>query len=97
MKGQFTPGNPGKPKGAVNKTTKQVKEVFAEVFAKLQSHKTAKLEKWAAENPTEFYKLAAKLIPIQVGGDPANPIKTTLDVNIIHSDTPIAESEDQVS
>lgn len=62
----FEKGNPGKPKGAVNKTTKLVKEVFAEAFAVLQEDEVVKLAVWGKENPTEFYKLASKLIPTQM-------------------------------
>jgi len=71
---QFKPGNPGKPKGAIHHSTRIVKDVFADVFSKLQQDKKAKLESWAKENPTEFYKLAAKLIPIQLTGDADNPV-----------------------
>jgi len=70
----FEKGNPGKPKGAVNKTTKLVKEVFAEVFENMQTDPDANLLAWGKENPTEFYKLASKLIPIQIGSDPDNPL-----------------------
>lgn len=70
----FKKGNPGKPKGAVNKSTRIVKEVFANVFSKLQKDPKANLTKWARANPTEFYKLAAKLIPLQLGNDPDNPL-----------------------
>lgn len=74
----FKEGNPGKPKGAVNKTTKIVKDVFADVFTKLQSDPKAKLLVWAKANPTEFYKLSSKLIPIQLGNDPENPLTTQI-------------------
>ena len=63
---RFGKGNPGKPKGAVNKSTRLVKEVFAEVFSLLQDHSTANLQTWAETNPTEFYKLATKLIPTEL-------------------------------
>jgi len=63
---RFGTNNPGKPKGAVNKTTKLVKEVFAEVFEQLQDDPIANLKSWGIENPTEFYKLASKLIPTQM-------------------------------
>lgn len=75
---QFKPGNPGKPKGAIHHSTRIVKEVFADVFSKLQSDKKAKLEAWAKANPTEFYKLASKLIPIQLAGDPESPIAVNM-------------------
>lgn len=74
----FKKGNPGKPKGAVNKTTKLVKEVFGEVFSELQSDPEANLKAWGQKNPTEFYKLASKLIPIQMAGDPENPLVFSL-------------------
>lgn len=76
--GSFKKGAPGKPKGAINKTTKLVKEVFAEAFNQLQSDPNVKLSEWGKRNPTEFYKLASKLIPIQIAGDPENPLSFTL-------------------
>jgi hypothetical protein len=91
----FKKGNAGKPKGAINKTTKAVKEVFADVFAEMQKDPQAKLLVWGKANPTEFYKLAAKLIPIQLAGDKDNPLP--LQVTIVHTNTPVAESEDDVS
>jgi len=75
---RFGKGNPGKPKGAVNKSTRLVKEVFAEVFSLLQDHPTANLQTWAETNPTEFYKLATKLIPTELehaGGIDLNNMK----------------------
>ena len=66
---QFEKGNKGKPKGATNKITKSVKEAFEIAFSELQEDKEAKLSNWAKENPTEFYKLAAKLIPTSVNAD----------------------------
>ena len=62
---KFEKGNPGKPKGAVTKTTKLVKDVFAEAFAAIQEGPN-NLKEWGNENPTEFYKLASKLIPTQM-------------------------------
>lgn len=67
--GQFEKGNPGKQKGTVLKTTRLVKEVFADVFTSLQSDPHANLEAWGKLNPTEFYKLASKLIPTQMNID----------------------------
>lgn len=92
----FKKGNPGKPKGAVNKSTKLIKDVFAGVFTKLQTDSKANLITWAKQNPTEFYKLASKLIPVQIATDPDNPLKATLDINLIHTSVPIAESEEDV-
>lgn len=65
----YKKGEGGRPKGAVNQTTKLVKEVFNEVFTELQEHETANLKSWAINEPTEFYKLASKLIPSQMNID----------------------------
>lgn len=63
----FQKGNPGKPKGAKNKLTKSVRETVLEVFNKLQENDNpASLSNWSEVNPTEFYKIAAKLIPTEV-------------------------------
>ncbi len=62
----YAKGEGGRPQGAVNKTTKLVKEVFADAFATLQEDDAVKLAVWGKENPTEFYKLASKLIPTQM-------------------------------
>lgn len=74
---QFKEGNKGKPKGATNKATRMVKEVFAEVFNELQEDPEASLGEWAKKNTTEFYKLASKLLPIQVTGEGGGPIETS--------------------
>jgi len=74
----FKPGQGGRPKGIPNKSTRLVKDVFATVFSELQNDPKANLQTWGSQNPTEFYKLASKLIPIQLAGDPENPISFTL-------------------
>jgi hypothetical protein len=74
---KFKKGNPGKPKGAVNKSTKLVKEVFADVFTEFQSDPKANLKAWGKENLTEFYKLAARLIPTEVEGESTLKIVVT--------------------
>jgi len=74
----FEPGQGGRPKGAANKSTILVKDAFAQAFSEMQSDPTVSLAAWGKDNPTEFYKLASKLIPIQVSGDPENPLSFTL-------------------
>lgn len=56
----------GRPKGAVNKTTASVKEAFKAAFDDLGG--AAALVEWAKGNPTDFYKLASKLIPTELAG-----------------------------
>ena len=63
MKGEKTGGRQA---GTPNKLTKTVKEVFTTVFTNLQEDSEVNLMEWGKKNPTEFYKLCAKLIPAAV-------------------------------
>ena len=56
----------GRPKGAVNKLTKTVRDTVLSAFNDLQEDPKANIVNWALENPTEFYKIASKLIPTEV-------------------------------
>lgn len=72
MRGKpFEKGNAGKPKGAQNKLTKTVRDTVMAVFENLQDDPKANLEEWGKNNPTEFYKIAAKLIPTEIKADVA--------------------------
>lgn len=62
----FKKGNPGKAPGTVHKNTKLIKDVFADVFYKLQDDPKANLEVWAKQNPEAFYKLGIRLVPTQI-------------------------------
>lgn len=67
-KGQFGPGNPGKPKGATNKVTRTVKDAVLATFMKVQEDPKhpANLDNFAKKYPREFHAVAAKLIPSEV-------------------------------
>jgi hypothetical protein len=56
----------GRVAGSINKLTKTVKEKVLEVFNELQDDQTANMLNWAKNEPTEFYKIAAKLIPADI-------------------------------
>lgn len=56
----------GRKKGSQNKVTKAFKEALLDAFHGLGG--TDALIKWGKENPTEFYKIAARLIPTEVVG-----------------------------
>lgn len=66
--GRIKPGSGGRPKGTTNHLTKTVKETVLAVFTALQKDKKANLKAWAKQEPTEFYKIAAKLIPTEFTG-----------------------------
>jgi len=73
----------GRPKGSPNKVHASMKQAIADVFEQLGG--TQRMVKWALEDPkhlTEFYKLAARLIPVetQVSGANGGPIQTVLEV-----------------
>ncbi len=60
----------GRPKGAKNKLTKSAKDAFQHAFDTLGGPDA--LTAWAAANPSDFYKLYARLIPTEThiaGGD----------------------------
>lgn len=74
----YKPPNAGKgrPKGAPNKFTSSFKEALLLAFQGIGG--TEALTVWGAANPTEFYKIAARLIPHEVvgpGPDGAHLIK----------------------
>ncbi len=72
MRGKpFEKGNAGKPKGAVNNLTKTFKDLLILTLEEIQADPKANLLTWAKDNPTEFYKIASKLIPTEVKAEVA--------------------------
>ena len=63
----------GRPKGRENRVTRSVKEALVEAFDKLGG--VPALVRWGRANPTDFYKLWLRLLPIQVTGLDGGPIK----------------------
>lgn len=73
----------GRPKGSPNKVHQSMKQAIADAFEKLGG--TDRMVQWAMEDPkhlTEFYKLAARLIPVEtnVAGANGGPIQTVLEI-----------------
>ena len=77
-KGEPRPENAGRKVGSVNKLTKTVKERVLEVFNELQEDSEANLLSWAKTEPTEFYKIAAKLIPADINAKVEGKIITVI-------------------
>jgi hypothetical protein len=77
-----TPGA-GRKKGTPNRDTITVKSAVAKVFQDLQEeHANGKpkyvgvhLRSWAIAQPTEFYKIAARLIPTEVSGGMSHTVQ----------------------
>ena len=76
------PNKGGRPKGAKNKVSGQAKENIIAVFTRIGG--TAQMARWASENLTEFYKLYARLIPVesQVTGKDGGPIETKVTLTL---------------
>lgn len=64
----------GRPKGVPNKSTAAVKGALTEAFEKLGGVEA--LVAWGTGNPTDFYKLWAKMMPTEVTGADGGPIQT---------------------
>ena len=56
-----------RPLGAKNKISGQAKENIQAVFVRLGG--TAAMAKWAEDNQTEFFKIYARLLPIEGPGE----------------------------
>jgi hypothetical protein len=63
----------GRPKGSVNKTTASVKAALTEAFD--QNGGVPSLLAWAKDQPTEFYKLWARMLPTEVSGPDGAPLE----------------------
>ena len=76
--GRFTPGasgNPsGRPRGAVNKVSAQVKQAIYEAFEKVGGQEY--LVKIAQEQPAVFCRLLARLLPGELKIDPEGSLVT---------------------
>ena len=62
----------GRPKGCPNKATTAIKEMV--IAALNEAGGIEYLVQQAEENPTAFLSLVGKVIPLQVSGDPDNPL-----------------------
>jgi hypothetical protein len=80
-------GNAGKgrPKGALNKTTKAAKDAIALAAEGLGG--TERLIAWAQQDPKNeaafWTSIYPKLIPVTLAGDPENPLQTVSRVELV--------------
>lgn len=62
----------GRPPGSPNKVSAQAKENIIAVFTRIGG--TAGMAKWAEKNRTDFYRIYAKLLPVELSSDADAPI-----------------------
>ena len=62
----------GRKAGTSNKLSGIAKENIICVFQRLGG--TAAMAAWAEKNQTEFYRIYAKLLPLQVSGEDGGPV-----------------------
>ena len=67
----------GRKKGTPNKTTALLKDAILKAATDAgDGDLSAYLLQQANSNPTAFLTLLGKVLPMQVGGDPDNPVET---------------------
>lgn len=79
--GKFGAGNPGKPKGAVNKVTKEVKQMILDALDGAGG--VEYLIEQAHSKPAAFLALVGKVMPLQITGDGDNPLALSVTVKYV--------------
>lgn len=79
----------GRPKGAQNKTTALLKDAILKA-AENAGNKVGEgdglvsyLEEQASLNPGPFLALLGKVLPMQIAGDPENPLRTITRIELV--------------
>ena len=81
--GEPRPKSGGRKKGSLNKSTVAIREAVLSVFADMQAttgRENGHFLDWALCNSTDFYKLSARLLPMQVAGDDGGPVITRIEL-----------------
>jgi len=84
-------GPGGRKKGSLNKTTKGAKMILEEAFRDMGGK--AAFVRWGRDNPTEFYKIWAKLLPANIKaeltGEGGGPIAFDGTVKVSFAQAPV--------
>lgn len=81
--GQGRPG-PGRPKGQPNKTTALLKDaILKAATAAGDGDMAVYLQTQAIANPGPFMALLGKVLPMQLVGDPDNPLRTVTRIELV--------------
>lgn len=70
---KFGKGNPGKPKGAVNKLTADVKAMILEALEHAGGAEYLCMQ--AYDHPKAFMALVGRVLPMQVTGEDGGPVR----------------------
>ena len=74
----------GRPKGAVNKTTALLKDAILKAATDAGNGDMAVyLKQQAVDNPGPFMALLGKVLPMQVAGDPDNPLRLVTRIELV--------------
>jgi hypothetical protein len=71
----------GRQKGTPNRTTAAIKDAILAAFD--QAGGISYLVRQSSENPVAFMGLLGKVLPMQVAGDPDNPVALSLKVSFV--------------
>lgn len=82
--GKGKPG-PGRPKGLPNKTTQLLKDAILKAAEEAGGEEgmVGYLVIQAKTNPQSFLPLLGKVLPMQVIGDPENPLRTITTIELV--------------
>ena len=76
----FQPGKPktgGRQRGTPNQVTGAFREAVLHVYKRLGGH--AAFLAWARENPTEYYRIAARLIPVELRSEEDRTVRVIIE------------------
>ena len=79
--GNLPGAGPGRPKGVPNKVTTELKTMILKALDDAGGVKY--LVNQAKDNPASFLTLLGKVIPLQVAGDPSNPITHNVRIEFV--------------
>jgi hypothetical protein len=89
--GKFEKGNRGKPKGATNKVTRELKEMILKALDGAGGIQYLQERAKDPRTARAFLTLVGKVLPLTVAGDPQNPVQTVARIELV------AVSADQAS
>lgn len=78
VKGKPRPPNAGRRAGTPNALTVQFRESVQRVYSMIGGD--AHMASWAQKEPTEYYRIAARLIPHELTGAGGGPIQLAVQV-----------------